>query len=373
MSETNPIAAVAAAHLPRVAGADTLSPLAGVSAFGEAVKMAKYLADSELIPAAFQGKPANIVIALELAHRIGASCMAVMQSLYIVHGKPGFSAAFLVATLNATRRFSPLRYALEGEGANRSCYCYAKDLDGGETVTGPRVSIAMAKAEGWYDRKGSKWKTMPDLMLSYRAATLFVRLFAPEISLGLRTDDELDDLSGAGAPGSVTIAATPEDFGVVPKGGGAGSAAPPASNVVVDEQGRTIDKSTGEVIEPAAGDGENGAAAAAAQEAAGSAEARERAADKAAAANAKPAAGEAADEGKAAPAAGAATGPEPPEGNDEGTEPIGDLSPGMQRTLLRKCHEARVTWKQVWKGIGGPITKASMNDALGWIDANAQA
>lgn len=353
MSETIP-ATVATANLP--AGADTLSPLGSVSSFGEAVKMAKYLATSELIPATFRGKPENVVIALELAHRIGASAMAVMQSLYIVHGKPGFSAAFLIATLNATRRFSPLRYVLEGDGDNRSCYCIARDAATGEAVTGPRVSIAMAKAEGWYGRTGSKWKSLPDLMLSYRAATLFVRLFAPEISLGLRSDDELEDL------GPVTTTASPvspEDFGVTSRSAGT---APPASNVIVDEQGRTIDRSTGEVIEDGQVVGDEDPPTAA-QEGAQDAPPAKSDARKAKTDDAPRAAAP-------APAAGNA---EPPEGNDEGKDPIADLTPGMQRTLLRRCHEARVTWKQVQRGIGLPINKATMNDALGWIDANSQA
>ena len=46
-------------------------------------------------------------------------------------------------------------------------------MDGGDRIEGPTVTIAMAKAEGWYGRSGSKWPTMPDLMLSYRSAAFF--------------------------------------------------------------------------------------------------------------------------------------------------------------------------------------------------------
>lgn len=369
MTETN-LAPVAAAKLPAQA-VDTLSPLAGVTAFGEAVKMAKFLATSELIPAAFRGKPENIVIALELAHRINASAMAVMQSMYVVHGKPGFSAAFLIGTLNATRRFSPLKFALEGEGDSRSCYAYAKDLGDGSVVTGPRVSIAMAKAEGWYARNGSKWKTMADLMLCYRAGTLFVRLFAPEISLGIRTDDELVDI-GPEAITAQAIPLSPEDFGVVARSD-AGKA-PPASTLIVDDDGRTVDTQTGEVIDNS---GDTDGDAQGAQDGAQGAAAVKSADAPAAAAEARPAKAAAATEPKTRQGPTPKADPAPasaelPEGNDDGEEPIGDLSPGMQRTLLRRCHEGRVTWKQVQKGIGLPINKANMNDALGWIDANGQ-
>ena len=53
-------------------------------------------------------------------------------------------------------------------------------------------SIAMAKAEGWYAKNGSKWKTMEDLMLRYRSAAFFARTVAPEVALG--GHGELDGL-----------------------------------------------------------------------------------------------------------------------------------------------------------------------------------
>jgi hypothetical protein len=64
----------------------------------------------------------------------------------------------------------------------------------GEKLTGPDVTIGMARKEGWYDKKGSKWQTMPQLMLTYRAAAFFIRTCAPEISMGLPTSDELEDI-----------------------------------------------------------------------------------------------------------------------------------------------------------------------------------
>jgi hypothetical protein len=48
----------------------------------------------------------------------------------------------------------------------------------------------MAKADGWYQKEGSKWKTLPQLMLMYRAAAFFSRTFCPELSLGMQTVDE---------------------------------------------------------------------------------------------------------------------------------------------------------------------------------------
>lgn len=170
--------------------------LAGGKAFEHIQRVAKLFASSNLVPETFRGKEniPNCVIALEMAHRMGANPMAVMQNLYIVHGRPGWSAQFIVACLNQCGKFTPLRFKIEGEGDNRTCIAWAKELaDGGEVLEGPPVSIGMAKAEGWHGKNGSKWKTMPDLMLRYRAATFFGRLYAPDLLMGMQTAEELKD------------------------------------------------------------------------------------------------------------------------------------------------------------------------------------
>lgn len=170
-----------------------LSVFVDANAFETGWRMAEALARSKMIPQDYQGKPENTLIAIEVAQRTGASPLAVMQNLYIVHGRPGWSAQYIIAAVNASGRYSPLRFELTGDGNERSCIAWATDKSG-VRLDSPPVSIEMAKQEGWYGKNGSKWKTMPELMLRYRAATLFGRLYAPEILMGMQTSDEIDDL-----------------------------------------------------------------------------------------------------------------------------------------------------------------------------------
>ena len=163
-------------------------------AFALAQREATALANSDLVPKDFKGNVANCLIALGLSKRIGADPLMVMQNLYVIHGRPAFSATFLIACLNQCGRFTPLRYRITGEGDERTCIAVANDRETGEEYEGPPVSIGMAKAEGWATKSGSKWKTMPDLMLRYRAAAFFARTTAPEVAMGLYTDDELSDI-----------------------------------------------------------------------------------------------------------------------------------------------------------------------------------
>ena len=68
-------------------------------------------------------------------------------------------------------------------------------LDGkdGRKVTGPVVTMDLAKAEGWYDKNGSKWKTMPQMMLRYRAASFFGRMNCPDLMMGMYTREEVEE------------------------------------------------------------------------------------------------------------------------------------------------------------------------------------
>lgn len=164
-----------------------------LATFSDAHKVAGVLAKSKLIPANFQNNVPDCIIAMEMSQRIGASIFSVMQSLYIVHGRPTWSAQFIIASLNSCGRFSPLRFEIEGTGDDRVCYAWAIEKGTNERLEGPPVSIQMAVREGWMGKNGSKWQTMPELMLRYRAATFFGRLYAPDILMGMRSDVEVYD------------------------------------------------------------------------------------------------------------------------------------------------------------------------------------
>lgn len=197
-------------NLPAVRQPDQgVAVFSSSESFAAAQAMAKQLSRSSIVPEAYRGESgeANILIALEMSNRIGASVMAVMQAMTPIHGKPAWSATFLIATVNSCGRFSPLRFRFTGTpGADdHGCRAVAKDKESGEELVGSLITIAMAKAEGWYARNGSKWKTMPEQMLQYRAASFWTRAYAPELSFGMHTEDEIRD-SGAPQP---TAAPTP--------------------------------------------------------------------------------------------------------------------------------------------------------------------
>jgi len=176
-----------------------ISVFASEGNFEAAQRMARALMASSLAPAEYRGNISNVLIAMELASRIRASVLMVMQNLDIIHNRPSWRSTFLIATVNSSERFSPLRFRFEREEGSDSwgCRAVATDKDTGEECVGTLVTIAMAKAEGWLQKKGSKWQTMPEQMLRYRAAAFWTRIYCPELSMGMYTADEIEDMGPA--------------------------------------------------------------------------------------------------------------------------------------------------------------------------------
>lgn len=231
-------------------------------------RAAKLLSNSTLVPVAYRAVTekfdkygnvkerienphavANCVIAMNMAQRMKADELMVMQNLYIVEGRPSWSSQWIIAAINGCGRFSPLRFeikTLEEKEVERTetywennerkartqkvkvkdmmCIAWATEKETGERIESPTVSIEMAVKEGWYTKNGSKWQTMPEIMLRYRTASFFGKLYAPELLMGLQSVEEMQD--------AIVIDAFPDGAG--------------GFTVDVDSL-KTIDKSTGEI------------------------------------------------------------------------------------------------------------------------------
>lgn len=154
---------------------------------------AKALMTSDLLPTQFKSNIGNVLIAMEFAKRLDMPPLAIMQSMFVIHGKPSFDSKFFISQI--VKRYGQIHYNMIGQAEDKTCFVWVTCPTTSEKITGPEVSIAMAKAEGWYNKNGSKWKTMPDLMLRYRAAAFFARIYLPDLLLGLQSVDEIRDIT----------------------------------------------------------------------------------------------------------------------------------------------------------------------------------
>lgn len=158
-------------------------------------QMAKALAQSTIVPKEYQGNVSNALIAIELATRLKTSPLMVMQHLYVVYGRPSWSAQYVIAMINGSGRYDmELQFDEKNDknGKPYSCMCWTeKD---GRKVTGPTITMDLAKDEKWLDKNGSKWQTMPQIMLRYRAASFFGRMNCPDLMMGMYTREEVYEM-----------------------------------------------------------------------------------------------------------------------------------------------------------------------------------
>jgi len=165
-----------------------------VASFESAQRMAASLADSKLVPIQYQGQAglSNCIVAMEIANRMGMSAFQVMQNLNVIHGRPSWSSQFIIGLIQSSARFSGFTYVetsiTEDSSSDDSCQCIATLKETGELVTGTKITMQMAKDEGW--TKNSKWRTMPQTMLRYRAASSFGRFHIPDLILGMQSVEE---------------------------------------------------------------------------------------------------------------------------------------------------------------------------------------
>lgn len=160
-----------------------------------AMKVANLLAKSQLLPEQYIGHPENCLIAIDIANRMRVSPLLVAQNLYIVRGKPGWSGSFAISAINNCGKFSPLDFVYTKNGGG-GCYAQATRLSDGKVLKGTEITLEMAKNEGWSTKPGSKWLTMSEQMLAYRAGSFFARAYCPEVLLGVQTIDEIQDVNG---------------------------------------------------------------------------------------------------------------------------------------------------------------------------------
>ena len=226
---------LAAANQPPGAVATTMG-FSDLASFEFLQRAAKLFSSSSMVPTAYQAmvtkgygdsqttEPnpsalSNCVVALDMAQRMNANPLMIMQNLHIIEGRPSWSSQFIIAAINGCGKFSPLRFDVEWldemdatystfewvEGRkqerkhtirirNARCVAWALEKATGERLESAPVTMEMAVAEGWYGKNGSKWRSMPDLMLRYRSAAFFGRIYAPELLMGLPAAEELHDV-----------------------------------------------------------------------------------------------------------------------------------------------------------------------------------
>ena len=143
------------------------------------------MAQSDLLPPAYRGKPANVLVAMEWAHALGVAPMTAMQQVHIIEGKPTASAQMIAGLV---RRAG---HNLRVGGDDTRAVCEITRSDDPDFVFKSVWTIERAQKAG-LTNKGT-WKQYPGSMLKARAITEAARDACPEALLGVAyTTEEVE-------------------------------------------------------------------------------------------------------------------------------------------------------------------------------------
>jgi hypothetical protein len=135
------------------------------------------------------------------AEWMGIPLAEVLQGGYFVHGRWGWYAEFMISRVLEKGIFTAIDYELGGKFEDfTACAIAIGTRPDGTKAIGSKVTLKMAKDQGWIDKTGSKWKDMPGIMLKKRAATFLIKETAAHAFGGsLDTEEDIQDVTPKGA------------------------------------------------------------------------------------------------------------------------------------------------------------------------------
>ena len=167
---------------PRGMGFD-LSP----QNFDQAMTFANMLADSDLVPKDFKGKPGNCLIAMQWGSELGLKPLQALSNIAVVNGRAALWGDAVIALV----RGSPLCEYVQESDDGHTATCKAKRKGEAEHVT--KFSMDDAKQAGLAGKQGP-WTQYPKRMRQMRARAFALRDVFPDVLRGMPVAEEVQDM-----------------------------------------------------------------------------------------------------------------------------------------------------------------------------------
>lgn len=158
--------------------------------FEQALTFANYLADSQMVPKDFMGKPGNCLVAIQWGMELGLKPLQCMQNIAVINGRPSLWGDAVMALVLASPHCKDVIETYEGTGDNYAAVCIAK-RHGRADKTG-RFSLVDAKAAGLLGKSGP-WTQYRDRMLKMRARAFALRDQFADVLKGMAVAEEVMD------------------------------------------------------------------------------------------------------------------------------------------------------------------------------------
>jgi len=181
----------------------------------EAIQFSDMLANSSMVPKAYQGKPQDILVCVQWGYEMGLAPMQALQNIAVINGKPSVYGDAAMALVQASSVCEDVEEYFEGEGTtNPVAVCVAK-RKGRKPVTA-KFSVEDAKRAGLWGKQGP-WQAYPKRMMQMRARGFALRDAFPDVLKGLITAEEAQDYPDEAKPRPVAKPANPLDMVAKPE------------------------------------------------------------------------------------------------------------------------------------------------------------
>lgn len=154
--------------------------------FEQALTFADYLAESDMVPKDFKGKPGNCLIAMQWGNELGMKAIQAIQNIAVINGRPALWGDAVIALV----RSSPLCEYVQEEDNGETATCRVKRRGEPEQVR--TFSMADAKQAGLLGKQGP-WTQYPKRMRQMRARAFALRDVFPDVLRGMPVAEEVMD------------------------------------------------------------------------------------------------------------------------------------------------------------------------------------
>jgi len=157
----------------------------------EAIKFSEMLSKSQMVPKQYQGKPEDILVAVQWGYEVGLAPMQALQNIAVINGKPSVYGDAAMALVLASPVCEGIEETIEGEGTeNPVAVCTARRRGRAPVVA--KFSVSDAKRAGLWGKQGP-WTAYPKRMLAMRARGFALRDAFADVLKGLITAEEAQD------------------------------------------------------------------------------------------------------------------------------------------------------------------------------------
>jgi hypothetical protein len=157
----------------------------------EAMRFSEMLSKSQMVPKAYQGKPEDVLVAVQWGKELGLAPMQALQNIACINGKPSVYGDAAMALVQASSVCEGIEEFFEGEGTpNPIAVCVAHRRN--RTPVTAKFSVEDAKRAGLWNKPGP-WQAYPKRMMQMRARGFALRDAFPDVLKGLITAEEAQD------------------------------------------------------------------------------------------------------------------------------------------------------------------------------------